>query len=144
MVRSIVAVIAGFVLVFVLSVGTDGLLMALFRGQLAESGPESPSVLLLVLGYCFVYLVVGGYVAAWIAGRAEVTHGVVLGSIGLVVSVALTLPMLLGLVPVPPQQSLPAWYAVACFISAITGPTLGGYLRSVSKRPRGGDPAVAA
>ena len=144
MVRSIVAVIAGFVLVFALSVGTDGLLMALFPGQLAEGGPESPSVLLLVVGYCFVYLVAGGYVTAWIAGRADVTHALVLGSIGLVVSLAMTLPVLLRRVPAPPQQSIPAWYVVACFISAITGPTLGGYLRSVSKRPRSVDPTVAA
>jgi hypothetical protein len=98
----------------------------------------------LVLGYCFVYLVVGGYVTAWIARRAEVTHGVVLGSIGLFVSLAMTLPRLLGLAPIPPQQSIPAWYVVACFISAIAGPALGGYLRSVSKRSRGVDPPVAA
>jgi hypothetical protein len=86
---------------------------------------------------------VGGYVTAWIAGRAEVTHGVVLGGIGLVVSLAMALPMLLGRVPAPPQQSMPVWYVVACFFSAITGPTLGGYVRWVSKRPRSVDRAAA-
>jgi hypothetical protein len=144
MVRSVFAVIAGFVLVFVLSVGTDGLLMLLFPGQVAEHGSPGTGLLLLVLGYCFAYLVVGGYVTGWIAGRAEVTHGVVLGGLGLVVGLAMTLPALLGLVPVPPEQSLPPWYAVACFLSAITGPTLGGCLRSLSRRPRRVDPAVAA
>ena len=68
MVRSIVAIVCWFVLVSVLSLGTDGLLMALFPSQLAESRTEGPGILLLVLGYCFVYLVMGGYVAAWIAG----------------------------------------------------------------------------
>jgi hypothetical protein len=144
MVRSIGAIFGGFVLVFVLSVGTDGLLMALVPSQLAESGTASPSILLLVFGYCFVYLVLGGYVAAWIAGHAEVLHGAMLGGVGLFVSLAMTLPMLLGLVPVPPQHAMPAWYVVASFLSAITGPTLGGFLRSVRKRPRGAEPSVVA
>jgi hypothetical protein len=85
---SIGAVLSGFVLVFVLSVGTDAALqkLGIFPPQ---SDPASYAwwMLLVALGYRCIYAVAGGYLTASISSKWRPMHHVAaLAIIGFVVS----------------------------------------------------------
>ena len=76
---------------------------------------ESPIVLvpLLVIGFGFTLL--GGFVAGRTSKRAEVTHGGLVGLIGLVFGLLLS-------------ASLPSWYAIASFVGVVPFGMMGGRL----------------
>jgi hypothetical protein len=137
MVRSVLAVVAGFVVTLVASVGTDGVLMVLLPRSVTEVQPPPTGLLVGILGYCFVYMVLGGYVTAFIARRAEVRHAVVLGGIALAIGSALSLPMLLGQ---GGDQGMPVWYVVLTLGYVVPATALGGFLRAWQ---RGRAPASA-
>jgi hypothetical protein len=67
MLRSVLAVVAGFFATLVASVGTDIVLMMLLPRSVTETQPPPTGLLVGILGYCFVYMVLGGYVTAVIA-----------------------------------------------------------------------------
>ncbi|MGH8501885.1 MAG: hypothetical protein ACREVE_05325 [Gammaproteobacteria bacterium] len=76
---------------------------------------------LLALAYRCVYAVVGSYIAARFAPRNPMRHALVLGVIGLLLSLAgaiATIPMDLG----------PAWYPIALVVTALPCAWLGGVL----------------
>lgn len=83
--KSIAAVLAGFVSVFVLSVLTD---MALERTGIFPPQSEPKLyvwwMLLVALVYRTFYGAVGGYITASIAPRRPMRHAIILGSIGFV------------------------------------------------------------
>jgi hypothetical protein len=87
MFRSLLAIVAGLVALTVASFAiealADPLLMHLFPRALPDAGALSHSVpaSLAMFTYTFGSIVLGGYVAAWIAARAEVRHAVVMGVI---------------------------------------------------------------
>ncbi|MBU1776368.1 MAG: hypothetical protein KJ899_06980, partial [Gammaproteobacteria bacterium] len=86
--RSFGAVLAGFIAVFILSLATDQLfhMLEVFPpwGQpTTDTGP-----LLLALTYRIVYGIAGGYIVARLAPRNPMRHALVMGGIGLVLSVA--------------------------------------------------------
>jgi len=119
--RSIGAVLAGFVAVVVLSVGTD----AVLEGTGVFPPPDKPelmtaSLLMVALAYRTVYTIVGGYVTAWLAASKPVTHAIVLGALGMVVgSLGAVLMWKLG----------NTWYAIALVVEAIPCTWLGARLR---------------
>ena len=131
MLRSVLAVVLGFVVTLVASVGTDFVLMVLLPRSITEAQPPPRGLLLGILGYCFVYMVLGGYVTAFIARRAEVRHAVVLGGIALAVGIALSLPVLLGQ---SSDQGMPAWYMALTLCSVVPATALGGFLRARQRR----------
>ena len=131
MLRSVLAVVAGFVVTLVASVGTDIVLMVLLPRSITEAQPPPTGLLVGILGYCFVYMVLGGYVTAFVARRAEVRHAVVLGGIALAIGIALSLPMLLGQ---GGDQGMPVWYTVLTLAYVIPATALGGYLRTWQRR----------
>jgi len=119
--RSMAAVVAGFLVVVVFSLGTDQVLHMLnvyppWGQPMWEVGDN-----LLALGYRSVYTILGGYVTARLAPSNPMRHVLILAAIGFVVGVVAaigTIPMKLG----------PAWYPIAL---ALTGPVftwLGGKL----------------
>jgi len=77
-VRSILAVIAGYVVLSVLAIGTT-LALRVFLPEITAQPPPF-NYALLILAYITVFAVIAGYVTAVIARRAEVLHalGVVL------------------------------------------------------------------
>lgn len=85
--RSIAAVLAGLIAVFVLSLGTDVLLHATgiyppwFK-------PMSAPLWLLATAYRIVYGILGGYIVARLAPNRPVPHAIVLGVVGLALSIA--------------------------------------------------------
>jgi hypothetical protein len=119
--RSSLAVLLGLLTVMILSIGTDQVLHSLEIyppwGQ-----PMHDTVLnLLALAYRSVYVVLGGYVAAKLAPHAPVRHAVVLGTIGLALSVAGGLAM---------RDFGPIWLPVALAIVAVPCSWFGGLIYS--------------
>lgn len=119
--RSIAAVVAGIVVVFVLSLGTDQLLHV-FQVYPPWGQPmHDPGLNALALSYRLVYGVVGGYVTAWLAPRNPVRHAVILGVIGFVLSV-------IGAIGAIAMKVGPAWYPIALAVTALPCAWLGGVL----------------
>lgn len=119
--RSVFAVLLGFVATVALSLATDHVL------QLAKVYPgwghpvEEPKLNFLALSYRCVFSVLGSYLAAKAAPRRPMRHALVLGAIGFGLS-------LLGAVTVIQNHFGPAWYPLALAASAWPCAWLGGLL----------------
>ena len=125
--RSVGAVVAGLLVVIIITTATDALLHA--TGIFPPWGqPMSDSLFLLAFAYRIVYGIVGGYITARLAPDKPVKHAVVLGAIGFVLSLA-------GAAATwnrGPEFG-PKWYPIALIVIAIPTAWLGGKLVS---RPR--------
>ena len=121
--RSIGAVVAGFVAVVILSLGTDKVLHA--TKVFPEWGqPMSDALFLLATAYRTVYCIAGSYIAARLAPNRPMGHALALGILGLVVSTA-------GAVVTWNKGPAfgPHWYPVVLIVTAIPCAWLGGRLR---------------
>ncbi|WP_274426516.1 hypothetical protein [Chelativorans sp. YIM 93263] len=85
--RSVGAVLLGLLVVFVLSLGTDQVLHSL-EVYPPWSEPMSTGQYFLALIYRIVYAVLGSYIAARFAPVRPMLHAMVLGFIGLALSIA--------------------------------------------------------
>jgi len=125
--RSIRALLGGFVIVVVLSMGTDA---ALHATRVFPPWGErmSDALFLLATVYRTVYPVVGSYVTARLAPYKPMPHALVGGTIGLVLSTA-------GAVATWNRPELgPHWYPLALVATALPTAWLGGWLESVRSR----------
>jgi hypothetical protein len=86
--RSIVAMLAGFIAVFVLSLGTDQVLHVLDVYPPWGQPMFDTGLLLLALTYRTVYGIAGGYIVAKLAPRHPMRHALIMGGIGFVLSLA--------------------------------------------------------
>jgi hypothetical protein len=121
--RSIGAVVAGFVVVVVLSLGTDVVLHG--TGVFPPWHQRmSDALFLLATVYRTVYCVAGSYIAARFAPDKPIKHALVLGVVGFIVSTA-------GAVATwnKGPEFGPHWYPVALIVTAIPCAWLGGRLR---------------
>lgn len=119
--RSTGAVLAGFVAVFVLSLGTDEVLHVLQVYPPWNHPMYDPALNLLALAYRMVYGVLGSYLTARLAPYAPMRHVWIGAIIGFVLSsagVMVALRMELG----------PVWYPVALALSVFPTAWLGGTL----------------
>jgi hypothetical protein len=120
--RSVVALLAGFVAVVVLSLGTDSLLRAACIFP-ALAQPMSNQLFLLATAYRTVYGVVGSYITAWVAPNRPMQHALIGGLIGFVLSIV-------GVVVTWNKTELgPHWYPLALVATALPGAWLGGKIR---------------
>jgi hypothetical protein len=113
-VRRVGAVLAGFLIIVILSIGTDAVLH--ITGVFPGFGkPMADSLFLLATAYRIVYGVVGCYVTARLAPDRPMQHALILGAVGVLVSVA-------GAVATwgKGPEFGPAWYPLA--IIAISMP----------------------
>jgi hypothetical protein len=130
MIRNIFAVVAGFVVVVVISIGTDKALSVAgiypTNGQIMSSG-----LFALATVYRTIYGVLGSYVTALLAPYKPMQHSLIGGAIGLALSIA-GAAVTWNHVP-----SLgPHWYPVALIITAMPGAWLGGKLRLMQLRDK--------
>lgn len=117
--RSILAVFAGFVVVVVLSLGSDEVLHLLKVYPPWGVPMYEPRLNLLALAYRSVFTFIGGYVTAKLAPHSPMRHVLVGCGIGLALGA-------LGVVAATTADLGPIWYPVAV---AVTGPVfnwLGG------------------
>ena len=113
--KSIGAVLAGFLVIVILSVGTDAVLEqtgVLPRGALFDAG-----LLLLALLYRGIYSVIGAYVTARLAPQSPMKHALALGVLGIFVS---------GLGAYAGRDLGPAWYGLALVVVSLPLAWLGG------------------
>lgn len=119
MLRSVLAVAAGFILTTILALGTDLGIRAARPGLFGESGPVESKGALLALAYTLAFVVGGCYLAARLAPRRPLKHALILGVIGFV-GTAVATAALWGTGPV--------WYHLATLALFLPAAWLGGRL----------------
>ena len=119
--RSIGAILAGFVAVVVLSLGTDQVLHVL-EVYPPWGQPMSGGLFLLATAYRAVYTVVGGYITARLAPHAPLRHALILGIVGLAFGT-----VGVGVTIAKPDLG-PLWYSMAIALTAVPCSWLGGAL----------------
>jgi Flp pilus assembly pilin Flp len=118
-------VVAGFVAVVILSLGTDQVFHSL--GVYPPWGVvmEGTGLYMLALGYRIIYTIVGGYITARLAPHSPVRHAVILGTIGLAVG-------MVGAIVAINGNLGPAWYGIAVALTGLPCSWLGGVLYASS------------
>lgn len=121
MMRSIWAVVAGFLFILVLSLGADALTHVMAPTLFNSSGGTSNfAILCLSTIYVGVFATVGCYLAARLAPSHPMRHALILGALGLVSS----------LIMVNRAWAMaPAWYNILNLILVMPWAWLGGRLR---------------
>ena len=124
--RSIGALLAGFVVVVILSLGTDLALHA--AGIFPPLGQiMSNALFLLATAYRTVYAVVGSFITARLAPDRPMGHALVGGGIGLVLAAV-------GAVVTWNKDLGPHWYPLALIVTALPCAWVGGKLRLMQLR----------
>jgi hypothetical protein len=122
--RSIGAVFAGILAIFVLSLGTDQIFHALGVYPGWGQPMRDTGLLVLAFGYRLVYDVFGCYLTARLAPYAPMGHALALGVIGTILSTLGAIEM---------WNFGPNWYPVALAASALPSAWLGGMLHRLSQ-----------
>jgi hypothetical protein len=142
-IRSILAVLAGLVVLTVVSFAieavADPLLMRLFPTALPDPTALARNIpaRLIMLAYTLLAVAAGGYVTAWIAPRAKIRHAVIMGAI----EIGLTLYLLFA-TAIPQAHQAPAWGFYVGMLLMVPAAALGGKIRvPVSLTPPGGGEA---
>jgi len=126
--RSIIALLAGFVVNVVLTLATDvGLHVIGIMPALGQ--PASDRVLLLATFYRTVYAIITSYVVTGLAPNRPMQHALLGGAIGFVLSIV-------GAVTMWNSGLGPHWYPLALVVVAMPTAWLGGQLRTMQA---GGD-----
>jgi hypothetical protein len=120
--RSLGAVLAGLVAIFVLSLGTDQVFHGLEVFPPWGEPMTDTGLLLLAFAYRCVYAVAGCYLAARFAPSAPMGHAMTLGAVGVVLSTAGAMAM---------WDFGAHWYPVALVISSLPLAWLGGVLHRI-------------
>ncbi len=121
MIRSIGAVITGYAVMAILVMLGFGLIKQFVPD--AFPTPEafpSTGMSLTIIGFGLIAALAGGYVAAWIAGKKKLRHGVFLGAVVLVMGI-------ISVIVSPVTQ--PLWYNISIILSGVIGVILGAILR---------------
>lgn len=126
---SIGAVVAGFVVILVLSTATDALLHA--TGVYPAGQRMSGSLFLLALTYRVLFGVAGCSIAARLAPDRPMRHALALGAVGVALSTVGAMAM---------WDAGPPWYSLANIAMALPAAWLGGKL--VERTRSGTSPGV--
>jgi hypothetical protein len=124
--RSIGALLAGFVVVVILSIATD---LALHQAGIfpALGRTMSNPLFLLATAYRTLYAIVGSYITARLAPNRPMQHALLGGTIGLVLSVV-------GAVATWNKDLGPHWYPLALVATALPCAWVGGKVRLMQLR----------
>ncbi len=117
--RRILSVLAGFVVILILSVVTDTVLESTGMFPPPDRGLFDTGLLLIALTYRAVYSVIGCYVTAKLAPNRPMAHALALGLLGVVVSAIGTYAA---------RDLGPAWYGIALVLLALPLAWVGGKL----------------
>lgn len=121
MMRSVWAILAGFILIGVLAFGTDAIIRAMSPWAFDANGAtRNLPILLVMLIYSSVYGTVGTYLAARLAPSKPMMHALILGVIGVITASLLTMSM---------WDHAPRWFNIAGVVVVLPLAWLGGRLR---------------
>lgn len=133
MIRSILAVVAGLVVLtifsFAIEAAADPMLMHLYPGALPDTAALAGNLpaRLFMVAYTTVSIGVGGYVTAWIARRSRLTHAAVMGAI----ESAFTLYVMIA-APFQEAHPAPRWIWITGVILMIPAACLGAAIQARS------------
>jgi len=117
--RSILAIVAGFVAIGVLSIGTDAVLVA--AGVLPPHGqPVGNHLLLLAQAYVAVYAIFGCWLAAYLAPSHPMRHALILGVLGLAFNLMNAVAL---------WNLYPKWFTILSLALVMPYAWIGGRLR---------------
>lgn len=122
--RSVGAVVAGLLTIFILSLGTDQLFHTLGVYPPWGQPMRETGLLVLAFSYRLVYDVFGCYLTARLAPRAPMLHALILGGIGTILSTLGAIGM---------WNFGPNWYPVLLAASALPSAWLGGVLHRLTR-----------
>ncbi|TGK01830.1 hypothetical protein EHQ53_15270 [Leptospira langatensis] len=123
--KSVGALLAGFFFIIVLSIGTDMILH--FTNVYPPFGIiMSDPLFILAASYRLAYGILGSYIAARLAPSRPMFHAMILGSVGLVISIAGAIMM---------GDKGPAWYSILIILIALPSAWAGGILVQ-GRRPK--------
>ena len=117
--KSIAAILAGLILVVLLSSLTD---MVLEKTDLMQTDPFDNNpwwLIVIVIIYRNLYSTAGSYLAARLAPNKPMRHAMILGFIGFVLSIVGTVVM---------WDTPPHWYPITLVVLALPSAWLGGKL----------------
>ena len=121
--RSIGAVAAGLVAIFAVTSAVDAVMHATGVYPAPGAPPMSDALFLLAFAYRFVIDVAGSWLTARLAPARPLRHAMVLGAIGLLLSIAGAAAF---------WNAGPHWYPIALAVSALPCAWLGGRLHGRS------------
>lgn len=125
--RSTCAVLAGWVLVVALSLGTDHLLQQ-FKVFPGWGQPIfDPGLNLLALSYRCLFSCLGSFLAGRLAPHRPMLHAMILGVMGLLFS-------LLGAMAAIQNHFGPSWYPLALAAAALPCAWFGGWLAQIRRQ----------
>jgi len=119
--RSVTAVLVGFLVVVVLSLGADQVLHMLGVYPPWGQPMHDPQLNALALTYRIVFAIIGSYITAALAPHSPMRHAMIGGFIGLVLSS-------LGVVATSGMNLGPRWYPIALAATALPCAWIGGML----------------
>lgn len=122
-VRSIGAVVGGFVATVVLSTAADAAMVAASVFP-PRGGTMTDGMFLIAAAYRLAFTAVGGYVTARLAPDRPMRHAMVLAGIGVLAGVA----GLVAFYEIGGPAMGPAWYAIQIPLTAIPGVWVGARL----------------
>jgi hypothetical protein len=122
--KSIAAILAGMLFIIALSIGTDAILEKLNVFTSPNQGSFINWMLLLALAYRCLYAIGGGFITATLAPKKRMRHVMILGYIGLTVSI-------IGVITSWDRPD--HWYPIALAITALPTVWLGGVLKKKLK-----------
>jgi hypothetical protein len=123
--RSIGAVLAGLLTIFILSLGTDQVFHSLGVYPPWGAPMRDTGLLILAFSYRLIYDVFGCYLTARLAPRAPMLHALILGGIGTVLATLGAIEM---------WNLSPPWYPVLLAASALPSAWLGGVLHRLTRQ----------
>ncbi len=123
--KSIGAILAGFIFVVAVSIVTDIILTQ--AGIMKHPFDQNTNMFIgLVILYRNVYSTIGSYITASLAPSKPMRHAMIGGFIGFVLSIVGAIVM---------KDEGPSWYAISLIVLALPSAWLGGKLReSTSKK----------
>lgn len=129
MLRSIVAIVVGFVVIGVLAFGTDAIVHTMMPGAFdAAMRTNDVPILVGTIVYVTIYAIAGCYLAALLAPSHPMRHAMILGVLGLLFNIAGTYAA---------WATAPAWYHVTALVLVLPSAWIGGWLRERQLAARG-------
>ena len=118
MLRSILAVIAGIVVLSIASFAIEGVISVIVDSRALG---QQVWFRMLTMGYTLVCVGAGGHVAAWVARRMEAGHALILGGIQVVFTIGAMMQL---------RQSEPRWTWIVGIALIMPAAWLGGMIRA--------------
>lgn len=121
MIRSVWAILTGFILIGVLNFGTEAIVQAMSPWAFDDmGGTTSLPILLMSIVSSAVYGVVGCYITARLAPFSPMKHAMILGAIGVLTTAYLSYSL---------RGHVPAWYSIINVALVLPLAWFGGRLR---------------